>query len=166
MRYFLSAIDNTTMWTGRVFAFLIVIATVQVTGEVIARYVFSAPTYWGLEITIWLCAALYMMGGSYALLNDAHVRVDVFYIRWSPRWQAIVDLVTAPIFFLGVTALFWVSLEWTIKAYLEGTTSLSHWEPPIWPIRGLLVLGSFLLVIQGLSKSIRAFDIARKGSKS
>jgi len=166
MRYFLLAIDNTTRWTGRIFAFVIVIAAVQVTGEVVARYVFNSPTFWGLEVTIWLCAALYMMGGAYALLNNAHVRIDTLYMLWSPRLRAIVDLVTAPIFFIGVATLCWVGTEWTIKAYLEGTTSISHWEPPIWPIRGLLALGSFLLVIQGLAKSIRDFSVARKGTES
>lgn len=166
MRYFLSAIDNTTSWTGRIVAFVIVIATVQVTGEVVARYVFDSPTFWGLEITMWLLAVLYMIGGAYALLNNAHVRIDTLYMLWSPRLRAKVDLITAPIFFIGVATLFWVSTEWTIKAYLDGTTSISHWEPLIWPIRGLLALGSFLLVLQGLAKFIRDFDIARKGTES
>ncbi len=165
MKRCLYIIDSISSWTGKIFAFLIVIATVQITFEVVMRYFFNAPTFWGLEVTIWLCAAMYAIGGAYALLHNAHVRVDVFYIRWSPRLQAIVELITAPLFFLGVATLFWVSTQWTIKAYVDGTTSISHWEPLIWPIRGLLALGSFLLLIQGIAKYIRDFSVARKGTQ-
>lgn len=165
MKRCLYIIDSISGWTGKIVAFLIVIATVQITFEVVMRYLFNAPTFWGLEVTIWLCAAMYTMGGAYALLHNAHVRVDVFYIRWSPRVKAIVELITAPLFFIGVATLFWVGTQWTIKAYVEGTTSISHWEPLIWPIRGLLALGCFLLLIQGIAKYIRDFSVARKGTQ-
>jgi TRAP-type mannitol/chloroaromatic compound transport system permease small subunit len=72
-----------------------------------------------------------------------------------------MDLITAPIFFVGVALLLWIGAEWTIKAIVKAETSGSIWSPPIWPVRFLIPLGSLLLLLQGLAKSIRDFSKAR-----
>lgn len=166
MKTFLSIIDSLSEWSGKIFSFLVVAATAVVAYEVMMRYVFDAPTVWGLELTIFLCGATYMMAGAYTHLYDAHVKVDVLYMRWTPRVRAIVDLVTALFFFMGIGLLFWVGLVWTGKAIVGGTTSGSVWDPIIWPMRLLIPLGSFLLLLQGLAKFIRDFGIARTGRAS
>lgn len=166
MKTFLSIIDSLSEWSGKIFSFLVVAATIVVVYEVMMRYVFNAPTVWGLELTIYLCAATYLMAGAYAHLYDAHVKVDVLYLRWTPRLRAIVDLATALFFFIGVGLLLWVGVVWTIKAIVGGSTSGSIWDPIIWPMRLLIPLGSFLLLLQGLAKFIRDFAIARKVKES
>ena len=166
MKSFLSIIDSLSEWSGKIFSFLVVVATLVVIYEVVMRYAFRAPTIGGLELTIYLSGATYVMGGAYAQLFDAHVKVDVLYLRWSPRTRAIMDLITAPIFFIGVGLLAWMGAEWTIKAVANAETSGSIWSPPIWPMKGLIPLGSILLLLQGLSKTIRNFRVARTGGSS
>lgn len=166
MARFLSVIDGMSEWSGKIFSFLLVAATIVVVYEVVMRYAFNAPTVWGLELTIFLCGATYVMGGAFAHLYDAHVKVDALYIRWSPRLRAIVDLVTAPFFFFGVGIMMWAGAEWTGKAIIGGVTSGSIWDPIIWPMRLLIPLGSFLLLLQGLAKFIRDFAIVRRARES
>ena len=163
MKRFLSAIDSISEWSGKIFAFVVVAATLVVVYAVVMRYVFNAPRIWGLELTIYLCAATYMIGGAYALLYGAHVKVDIFYRRWTPRVRAIVDMITALFFFAGVGLMLWVGAEWTAKAIIKGATSGSIWDPIIWPMRLLIPLGSFLLLLQGVAKFIRDFNVARTG---
>ena len=165
MNSFLTVIDRISEWSGKVFSFLVVVATLVVVYEVVMRYAFRAPTIWGLELTIYLCGATYVLGGAYAHLYNAHVKVDVLYMRWSPRVRANMDLVTAPFFFIGVALLVWMGSEWTIQAIETGRTSGSIWSPIIWPMRLLIPLGSFLLLLQGLAKLIRDFGIARTGGQ-
>ncbi len=145
---------------------MVVAATLVVVHGVVMRYVFNAPTIWSLELTIYLCAATYLMGGAYAHLYNFHVKVDIFYERWTPRVRAIIDLATALFFFIGVGVMLWMGAEWTAKAIIKGATSGSIWEPIIWPVRMLIPLGSFLLILQGLAKFIRDFNVARTGGAS
>ena len=161
---FLSVIDKLNEWSGRIFSFLAVVATFLVTAEVVMRYVLKAPTIWSLELTIYLFGAMYMVGGAYAQLLGAHVKVDALYGRWTSRVRAIADLLTAPFFFLALGLLAWVGLQFTLKSIVGAETSHSIWSPPIWPARLFIPLGSFLLLLQGLAKFIRDFRVARTGS--
>jgi len=76
----LQGIDKISDWEGKIFSFLIVVATIQVCFELILRYVFNAPTTWGLEMTLYLCSTTYVMSGAYAERYNAHIKVDIFYI--------------------------------------------------------------------------------------
>jgi len=160
----LSIIDSLSEWSGKTFSFLLVVATLVVVFEVVMRYVFNAPTIWGLELTIYLCATIYVMAGAYAHWLDAHVKVDVLYMRWSLRTKAIVDSVlTGPLFLFFCGVLVWQSGEWTWVAITRGFTSGTMWAPPLWPMRLVLFLGSSLLLLQGLAKFVRDLITATKG---
>jgi TRAP-type mannitol/chloroaromatic compound transport system permease small subunit len=163
MESFLSLIDKVSEWSGKAFSFLIMLATLLITAEVIMRYALNNPTIWSLQLTIYVCGITYVMGGAYALRYDAHIRVDVLYNQWSPRLKAIMDLVTSPLLYFGVGTMLWIGAEWTIEAYLHGETSGGMWSPLIWPIRVFIPLGSLLLILQAIAKSIRDFGKAKKG---
>ncbi len=164
MQSFLSVIDNISKWSGRVTAFLVVPATLVVVYGVVVRYVFNAPTIWGLELTIYLCAATYLVGGAYVHMLNAHVRVDVLYTRWPSRLRAGIDLfIMAPIFFFSLSLLFWAGADWTIHAMVAKLTSGSFWDPIIWPVRLLIPLSLLLLLLQGVAKFIRDLDLVKAG---
>ncbi|MFC1951837.1 TRAP transporter small permease subunit, partial [Chloroflexota bacterium] len=145
----------------RIVSFFILAAVMVTVYGVVRRYVFNAPTVIELELTTFLCAVTYLLAGGYAQSRDAHVRVDVLYLRWSPRGRAILRLVTIPIFFGGLCALLWGSADWTIKAMISGEHTGSYWEPPVWPVRLLIPLGALLLILQGIVSVVRDFRIAR-----
>ena len=156
MRPFLSVIDSMSQWSGKIFSFLVLAAALVVTYEVVMRYAFNAPTVWGLDMTIFLCGATYVMAGAYAHYHNAHVKIEALYGRWTPRTRAIVDLlVTAPLFFGVCGVLVWVGAGWTWEAVVKGTTYYTEWHAPIWPMRLLIPLAAFLLLLQGLAKFIR-----------
>ncbi|MFC1955792.1 TRAP transporter small permease subunit [Chloroflexota bacterium] len=161
MKSLLSIIDSISEWSGKAFAFVILVATLTVVFSVMMRYVFNSPLTWGLELSIYLAASSYLMGGAYALLYDAHVKVDVLYMQWSPKMRAIVDLITAPLFFISIGTLAWLGAQWTLKAISGGITSGSSWGPVVWPMRSLISLGSFLLLLQGMAKFVRDLKVAK-----
>ncbi len=161
MKSFLSVIDSMSEWSGKIFSFLVLAAALVVGYEVTKRYVFNAPTVWGLDLTIFLCGATYVMAGAYAHYQGAHVRIEALYGRWTPRMRAIVDLVTAPLFFGFCGVLVWIGTEWTWKAVVGGITFYTEWTVPIWPMRLLIPLAAFLLLLQGLAKFIRDLAIIK-----
>jgi len=156
MKSFLSVIGSMSEWSGKIFSFLVLAAALVVAHEVVMRYVFKAPTVWGLDLTIFLCGATYVMAGAYAHYLNAHVKIEALYGRWTPRTRAIIDLlVTAPLFFGFCGVLAWVGTEWTWKAVVEGTPYYTEWTVPLWPMRLIITLAAFLLLLQGLAKFIR-----------
>lgn len=86
--------------------------------EVIARYVFSAPTQWTFLLTLFIFSYVTFLGTGWVMLHKEHVNVDILHSRLSPRWQAIIDLITTPFTFVFLVALlyegakvFWDSLR-------------------------------------------------------
>jgi TRAP-type mannitol/chloroaromatic compound transport system permease small subunit len=165
MRIFVSAVDALTELVARVVAPAVLVATAVIVFEVVSRYVFNAPTIWAMELTTYLCMACYFLGASYALMRDSHIKIDLLYVKWSPRTRAIADCVMAPIFFGSVGIITWVSAEWTVQAVRAGVTTGSSWDTVVWPVRALIPLGGILLLLQGLAKLVRDIEVIRQTAK-
>jgi len=75
--------------------------------EVIARYVFSAPTQWTFMLTLFIFSYVTFLGTGWVMLHKEHVNVDILHSRLSPRWQAIIDLITAHLTFVFLVALLY-----------------------------------------------------------
>src|ERR1043166_3160788 len=67
--------------------------------EVIARYLFDAPTIWSFDVTYMLYGTLFMLGAAYALHKGAHIRTDFFYEKWSDKTKGMVDSISYIVFF-------------------------------------------------------------------
>ncbi len=100
--------DRLSTWIGQAFAWLIVLLTLLISGEVFSRYVLNKPHDWALDAQIMLYGTLFMMAGAYTLAKNGHVRGDVLYGFFQPRTQATIDLLLYIVFFLpGIVALTW-----------------------------------------------------------
>ena len=53
--------------------------------NVVLRYGFGISFIWMQDTYVWLNAAAFTLGAAFALMADAHVRVDVFYRPAAPR---------------------------------------------------------------------------------
>jgi TRAP-type mannitol/chloroaromatic compound transport system permease small subunit len=81
--------------------------------------------------------------------------MDVVYSRCSPRTKAILDLITAPIFFCFAATLLWTSGEIAWESIQELERSNSQWRPPIYPIKSLIPVAALLVLLQGVAKFVR-----------
>ena len=126
--------------------------------DVIMRYLFSATETWILELEWHLFAILFLIGASYALLHDKHVRVDIFYERFSLRGRNIVNAIGV-ILFLIPWAWVIISNGWDYMAnswaWGEGSPQPTG-LPARWFVKSMIVLGFILLVVQGVSELIKA----------
>src|SRR6187397_3598737 len=96
---FVRVIDKFTDTTGVWVAWLNVPLVLAVAWEVIARYVFNAPTIWSYDVTYMLYSAIFMLGCAYALHKGAHIRTDFFYEKWSAKTKGIIDATSYIVFF-------------------------------------------------------------------
>jgi TRAP-type mannitol/chloroaromatic compound transport system permease small subunit len=101
-------IDGISLWSGRIVACLIIPMVAGLTWEVVARYLFNAPTVWAYDMTFMLYGTFFMLGSAYTLMRKGHIRTDTFYGSWPPRVQGAVDAVCYAILFPALVVFLWV----------------------------------------------------------
>lgn len=166
MNKFLSVIDNISQKTGEIVSLLIFPLIAIVVYEVIMRYFFHNPTEWVFEAALFLFGASMVLGGCYVLKEHRHVGMDVLHSRLSLRKRAILDVITAFIFFAFIGVLLFESIRMAINSWSMTAHSESPWGPPIYPIVTTIPIAAFLLLLQGVAKFIRDFRLAITGRGS
>lgn len=150
---------------GDAAAWLFLAAIAITLWEVVARYVFNAPTNWAHALATFLCAVAFALGGAHALARDEHVRIGVFYDRFPPARRRLADLLGFALgaFYLGGLGLgFW---DQAVEAVWRFDWN-GNWDPerlpgpPGWPLPALLrvalMLGTVLFLALLLRLSWRA----------
>jgi TRAP-type mannitol/chloroaromatic compound transport system permease small subunit len=158
-------IDGLAEWSGRIFCLLALPLVGALTYEVIARYVFHAPTIWAFDVTYMLYGTIFMLGAAYTLYKGGHIRTDIFYQAWSVRTRGAVDAILyLLLFFPGVIFFFWAGLQEALHAWDIGEVSdASPWRPPLYPLKTVIPLSLALLLVQGVSEFLKAAYAALKG---
>ena len=134
--------------------------TFLISFDVVMRYILDRPTIWAWDLNIQFLAIMTLGAAGYTQLHNSHVNVDILVMNLKPRTRAIIDLITSPFFFLGVVMLVWKGTEATWMSVRTFEVSESYWAPPVWPIKVIVVIGIFLLLLQGIAKFIRDLKTA------
>ncbi len=138
-----------------------VVVTVVVVG---LRYGLATSSIFLQESVMYMHGAVLMLGISYALKENRHVRVDIFYARMSERRQALVDVTGHLLFLLPVSLLiFWTSLPYVANAWrvLEGSSEVGG-VPAVFLLKPLIPIMSLLLGLQGLNEIVRGVQRLRQ----
>ena len=110
---------------------------------------------WIMEMAQFTMAAYYLLGGGYSMQRDAHVRMDVFYTKWSPKRRAITDSFTILFMIFYLIILLYGGLSSTQYALEYGQTNYSSWAPPMAPIKIIMTFGIFLMLLQAVATFFR-----------
>ena len=158
-------IDKFTDTTGTWVAWLNVPLVLAVAYEVFSRYLFNAPTVWSFDVTYMLYGTIFMLGSAYALHKGAHIRTDFFFEKWSIRTKGTIDSIAYLVFFFpSIFVFFLVSGQEGWYAMQIGETSeQTPWRPILWPFKLVVPLACLLLLIQGISETIKSVYSARWG---
>jgi len=135
---------------------LVLLSCLISAGNAFSRYAFSLSSNAWLEIQWYMFGALVMLGTSYTLKKNEHVRVDIVYTNIPTRWQIGVDIFGC-ILFLLPAALIMAYLSWPIfhNSWAEHEMSGNAGGLVRWPIKIFLPLGFALLSLQGFSELIK-----------
>ncbi len=151
-------IDACSELIGKLAMWLILAATLISAGNAIVRKIFSVSSNSLLEIQWYFFAAVFMLGGGFAFLRNAHVRIDFISGKFSDRTRNWVD-VAGIIVFLFPLCYMMATLGWPLfeRAWTTGETSSNAGGLIRWPVYGLIPLGFTLLFVQGVSELIKRF---------
>jgi tripartite ATP-independent transporter DctM subunit len=149
---------------GGAFAALLVVVLALLVGyDAGARYLFSAGSVALQELEWHLHATIFLLGLSYALKHDAHVRVDIFYEGYTYPNRALVRLVGMVVLVIPFALLIIVDAwEMTLQSYRQHEISsdpggLSH----RYVIKGMVVVGFGLLILQAIGEIAKALRVIR-----
>lgn len=119
------------------------------------------PSLWTLEMAQFAMVTYYLLGGGYSMQLDSHVRMDLFYGRWSPTTRAAVDAVTILFLIFYLVFLLYGSISSTQYALQYGEKSYSSWAPYMAPIKLIMALGITLMLLQAVATLFRNVAAAR-----
>jgi TRAP-type mannitol/chloroaromatic compound transport system permease small subunit len=122
---------------------------------------FATPAIWTLEVAQFLMVAYFLLGGGYSMQLDAHVRMDLFYSRWSPRMAAIMDVITIGFLIFYLVFLLYGGVSSTLYALEYGETSYSAWSPRMAPIKIVMTIGVALMLLQAIAIFFKDLASAR-----
>ncbi len=141
---------------GTTVYWLVLAAVLVSSGNAMVRYLFDYSSNSWLELQWYLYTGFFLIGAGYTLLRNEHVRIDIIYSRLAPRTRAWIDLLGG-IFFLLPMALIIMVLAWPV---FTESFALTEYSPNAggllrWPVKLMIPVGFFLLVIQGVSEIIK-----------
>ncbi len=150
--------DHLSHVTGIFVSTFYMLAALATLWEVFSRYVLNAPTLWGFETVMMLCAAAWMLSAGFITMKQRHIAITVFHIMASPRQRWWLDLFAMVV---GVVALYLLLADATVRAYisierLEKSGSAFNAPTPMM-MKSLMVAGGFLYLAQLLVNLHRHF---------
>lgn len=148
------AITKLNRWIFLSVVWLMAIVVPVLLFEIVSRYVFHAPTTWGLELAIMLFGPYFLLGGPYLLHLKGHVTLDLLKQRFSAAAQRRIDLVNFPmiIIFCGILLYYSAPSAWSSWSFRE--TSFTAWNPPIWPVKACVPIALVLMLLQAIAEFI------------
>jgi TRAP-type mannitol/chloroaromatic compound transport system permease small subunit len=155
-------VDSVNARFGRAADWCVLLACALSAGNAFLRYGFSLGSNAWLEGQWYLFAAVVMLGGSYTLFRNEHVRVDVVYGALPERARMWVDVIGISLFLLPAMALLaWMTWPFFLDSWMRGETSSSPGGLIRWPVKLLMPLGFALITAQGVSELIKRIALLR-----
>jgi len=165
MLRYVAIVDRMNRWIGRIvmygiFAMMAILLWSSFTKLGSDMGLGLNPSLWTLEMAQFAMVAYYILGGPYSIQMGSNVRMDLLYGEWTQARKAQIDAFT--VLFLIVYLVFllwggWESLMYSFK--YGGERSSSVWRPYLWPIKSIMVIGIFLMLLQAISEFFK--DILR-----
>lgn len=122
--------------------------------EVTSRYVFNAPTVWGMELALLMFGPYFLFGGPYLLHLKGHVGLDVLTARVSAGARRLLEIFNHLIIIAFCLILFTYAWPLAVQSFGFRETSFSAWNPPIWHIKFTVPIAVGLLCAQSVAELI------------
>ena len=139
--------------TGKAIAWLTLVMMLVTFLVVLLRYLFDLGWVAMQESVVYMHATVFMLGAAFTLKHQGHVRVDIFYQRFSVKTRAWVDLFGTLLLLFPVSIFItWMGWEYVGDAWrvLEGSREAGG-LPGVFLLKSLIILMPVLLMVQGVA---------------
>jgi TRAP-type mannitol/chloroaromatic compound transport system permease small subunit len=149
-----SIIDNFTEVIGKIISWLTLLMVLLTFFIVVMRYGFNMGSIALQESVLYFHGLVFMLGAAYTLKGGGHVRVDIFYHKFSKRKQALVNVLGSVLLLLPVCLfIFFISFDYVSAAWriLEKSPEAGG-LPFVYLNKSYLLILAMTLLIQGIAE--------------
>jgi TRAP-type mannitol/chloroaromatic compound transport system permease small subunit len=146
---------------GRLAMFIIFAMMGVLLMSSVSRTALNISFIWTVEMAQFMLAAFYLLGGGYSMQLDSHVRMDLLYSRWSPKGQALADIITSIFLIFYLVVLLVGAVSSTNYAITYGQKNYSSWAPPLSPIKIIMTIGIAMMLLQAIAMFFRDMATVR-----
>lgn len=179
MRGYIRRVDAMNRRIGRIMMYGIFALMGVLLWSTVSK-AFFVPSLWTLEMAQFVMVGYYILGGPYSIQLGSNVRMDLLYGDWSLRKKAWFDLITVFFLIFYLCVLLYGAISSTayslgywgtepfsfFSGLVTGTEEIGHmeksssaWRPYLWPIKVVMIVGIFLMLLQCLSELLK--DVLR-----
>ena len=149
-------VDGVSERVGKAVSWLVLAAVLVSTVNALIRYAFNYSSNAFLETQWYLFAGVFLLGASWTLKRNEHIRIDVVVGRFSPRVHAWIDIVGGLLFLVPLCVIVLIdAVPFFINSLRSGEMSSNAGGLIVWPAKMLIPVGFTLLLIQGVSEIIK-----------
>ncbi|MDN5203521.1 TRAP transporter small permease subunit [Fulvivirgaceae bacterium BMA10] len=159
--WYIKRVDQLNEWIGNKISWFTTLLVLLICYDVIMRYLFNQSAAWIFELEWHLFAAIFLIGAAFTLKHDRHVRVDVFYSRFSVKQKAWVNLVGTLIFLIPFClVIIDASLKFVGNSFrLNESSPDPGGLPARYIIKSAIPIGFILLFLQSISLTFKSLLI-------
>jgi TRAP-type mannitol/chloroaromatic compound transport system permease small subunit len=159
---FSRVVDDVNALFGRAADWMTLLACLISAGNAFMRYGISYSSNAWLEVQWYLFAGMVMLGASYTLFRNEHVRVDIVFGSVSERTRLWIDILGIIVFLLpAMILLAWMTWPFFLDSWQRMEGSQNAGGLLRWPVKILLPLGFLMIALQGLSELIKRIALLR-----
>ncbi|MCK1383340.1 TRAP transporter small permease subunit [Bradyrhizobium sp. 21] len=157
-----NGIDAFTRWTGKRLAWLILLAVIISALNAIVRKTLDTSSNSWLELQWVLFSIVFLLCASWTLLDNEHIRIDIFNSMMPKRVRNIIDIIGHLFFLIPLTVVMIVTgVPFFLRSLQINEQSGNAGGLPQWPAKSLIMIGFALLLVQGISELIKRIAIMR-----
>ncbi len=159
LKYIIAVIDNFTEITGKLIAWLTFVMVMVSFAIVVLRYGFNLGWVGMQESVLYFHGIVFMLGAGYTLKADGHVRVDIFYQKFTQKSKALVNFWGGIVLLLPVcVTIFVISLDYVMTSWhIMEKSSEAGGLPLVYLNKSLILLLTVTLLLQGIAEIARNF---------
>ncbi len=158
---YIKFVDYLSIKLGRLAMYTIFVMTAVLLLGSVTRNILNMPLSWTVEMAQFILTGYYFIGGAYSMILKDHVRMDLLYDHLSKKGKARIDVVTNFFLLFYLITLFIGSISSTMYAIEYGQRNFSQWNPSMIPIKIIMVIGIFLMILQTISTFFKDLATAR-----
>lgn len=155
LKRLVNVLESVVDAVGRWIAWSTLAIVLVVAIDVILRYLFRIGSVAMQEVEWHLISPIALIGMSYTMRHNEHVRVDLFYERLSPKARVVVEFVGALITIVISVVLIQMSIGFVAQAYVSGESSTDPGGLPYrYLLKAFIPLGFALLLVQAVAQAL------------
>jgi TRAP-type mannitol/chloroaromatic compound transport system permease small subunit len=159
MNPFVNRIERITTNIGIIAALTLVPLILTTTYEVLARYIFDAPTIWAYEVGYMLTGTHFLLGMAYTLQQGQFIRIDIFSQDMSVKTRAFIDLCAYSVILPLMMWLTYGLTAYLISGFIKNErTGQSAMNMAVWPFRIVFLIAFTLLALQVYAEFMKSLE--------